>query len=32
MNRYNHQRKYSKIGYKSPIDFELTLATAARAA
>jgi putative transposase len=32
MDYYNHQRRYSKIGYMSPIDFELSSTTAARAA
>jgi putative transposase len=29
---YNHRRRYSKIGHKTPIDFELSSTTAARAA
>ena len=32
MHFYNHQRRYSKIGYKSPIEFELSSTIAARAA
>lgn len=32
MDYYSHQRRYSKIGYMSPIDFELSSTTAARAA
>ena len=32
MDYYNHKRRYSKIGYVSPIDFELSSTTAARAA
>ena len=32
MTYYNHRRRYSKIGYMSPIDFELSSTTAARAA
>ncbi len=32
MDYYNHQRRYSKIGYMSPIEFELSSTTAARAA
>jgi putative transposase len=28
MDYYNHQRRYSKIGYMSPIDFELSSTTA----
>ena len=32
MDFYNQQRRYSKIGYVSPIAFELSSATAARVA
>ncbi len=32
MHDYNHKRRYSKIGYVSPIDFELSSNTAIRAA
>lgn len=32
MDYYNHQRRYSKIAYMSPIDFELSSTMAARAA
>ena len=32
MDYYNHQRRYSKIGYMSPIDFELSSTPAAQAA
>lgn len=32
MDFYNHRRRYSKIGYKTPIDFELSSTPAARVA
>jgi len=32
MDYYNHQRRYSKIGYMRPIEFELSSTIAARAA
>jgi transposase InsO family protein len=32
MNYYNHQRRYSKINYMSPINFELSSTTVAEAA
>jgi putative transposase len=32
MDYYNHERRYSKIGYVSPIAFELSSTTAAKAA
>jgi putative transposase len=32
MKYYNHQRRYSKVGHMTPIDFELSSSTARRAA
>ncbi|MGH9046730.1 MAG: hypothetical protein ACRDVW_05375 [Acidimicrobiales bacterium] len=29
---YNYERRYSKIGYRSPMDFERSMATIVKAA